>query len=136
MDLNRAMRNLAKVISEEADRNPEFEIRVREALGLSTTAERISRPRKGTDAVTAESQRGRNRRTPAVLDPVQVVQESEQILREQLSVLTLDQLKDVVADHGMDPSKLVMKWRTRERIVDHIVEMAISRSRKGDAFRS
>ena len=69
-------------------------------------------------------------------DAMQKVQENEQVLREQLSVLTVDQLKDVVADHDMDPSKLVMKWRTRERIVNHIVELAMSRSRKGDAFRS
>lgn len=136
MDLSRAMRNLAKVISEEADRNPEFERRVQEALGLSATEGKNSRSRKETDAVTTGATRGRNRRTPAVLDPIQIVQESEENLREQLSPLTEDQLKDIVADYGMDPSKLVMKWKTRDRIVNHIVEMAISRSRKGDAFRS
>ena len=136
MDLKRAMRNLAEVISEEADRNPEFESRVREALGLSTAEGENSRSRKATDVLTTESTRGRNRRTPAALDPIQLVQKGEEFLRDQLSPLTVDQLKDIVADHGMDPSKLVMKWRTRDRIVNHIVEMAISRSRKGDAFRS
>ena len=136
MDLSRAMRNLAIVISEEADRNPEFERRVQEALGLLATEGKNSRSRKETDAVTTGSTRGRNRRTPAVLDPIQIVQESEENLCEQLSPLTVDQLKDIVADYGMDPSKLVMKWKNRERIVNHIVEMAISRSRKGDAFRS
>ena len=136
MDLKRAMRNLAEVISEEADRNPEFGSRVREALGLSTTEGGNSRSRKAMDVLTTESTRGRNRRTPAALDPLQIVQKGEEVLRDQLSPLTVDQLKDIVADHGMDPSKLVMKWRTRDRIVNHIVEMAISRSRKGDAFRS
>ena len=34
MELQRAMRNLAKVISDEADRNPEFEDRVREAVAI------------------------------------------------------------------------------------------------------
>ena len=136
MDLKRAMRNLAKVIGEEADRNSEFEARVREALGLSDTDAKHGSSRGKTIAEATGPTRGRNRRTPAELDPIEVVQEGEQVLRDQLSHLTVEQLKDIVADHGMDPSKLVMKWRTRARIVDHIVEMANSRSRKGDAFRS
>ena len=136
MDLKRILRNLSTVIAEEADRNPAFEKRVREALGLSATDGNHNRPRMGADAVSEQPARGRNRRKPAVLDPVQLVQESEQALRDQLCLLTVEQLKDIVADHGMDPSKLVMKWRTRDRIVNHIVEMANSRSRKGNAFRS
>ncbi len=136
MDLQRAMQNLAKVISDEADRNPEFEDRVREALGLSAADVNHSGSRKRTSAESTGPARGRNRRTPAVLDPIELVQESEQVLREQLTLLTVEQLKDIVADHGMDPSRLVMKWRIRDRIVNHIVEMANSRSRKGDAFRS
>ena len=136
MELKRAIQNLAKVIVEESDRNPEFESRIREALGLSASDDNNSCSGQGPDEAKPGSVRGRNRRTPSVLDPVQLVQESEQVLREQLSGLTVEQLKDVVADHDMDPSKLVMKWRTQERIVNHIVEMAMSRSRKGDAFRS
>ena len=135
MELKRAMQNLARAISEEAERNPEFEIRIRNALGLPEN-DGESRSVQVTNTPRTGSPRRRNRRTPAVLDPVQLAQESEQSLREQLALLTLEQLKDIVADHGMDPSKLVMKWRTPERIADHIVEMAISRSRKGDAFRS
>ena len=136
MELKRAMQNLAKEISEEAERNPDFEARIRKALGLPATDDSVSHSGQQIHAHETGSPRRRNRRTPAVLDPVQLAQESEQSLREQLSLLTLEQLKDIVADHGMDPSKLVMKWKTPERIANHIVEMAISRSRKGDAFRS
>ena len=32
-----------------------------------------------------------------------LVRENEQVLREQLSPLTLEQFKDIVADYGMDP---------------------------------
>ena len=135
MDLKRAMRNLATVIVEEADRNPDFASRVREALGLFANETKTSRSRRENDVATTGPTRGRNRRTPAILDPIRLVLEGEQVLREQLSPLTLDQLKDIVSDHGMDPSKLVMKWRTKNKIVDHIVDIAISRSRKGDAFR-
>ena len=136
MELKRAMQNLAKAISEEAERNPDFEARIRKALGLPAADGSDSRSVQITHTPGTSSPRRRNRRTPAVLDPVQLAQESEQSLREQLALLTLEQLKDIVADHGMDPSKLVMKWKTSERIANHIVEMAISRSRKGDAFRS
>ncbi len=136
MKLRRALQNLAKAISEEAERNPEFESRVRVAIGLPETDKGSSS--SGQNEATSQTgpRRRRNRRTPAVLDPVQIVQESEQSLREQLALLTIEQLKDIVADYGMDPNKLVMKWRTTERIINHIVEMSISRSRKGDAFRS
>jgi hypothetical protein len=43
-------------------------------------------------------------------------------------------LRDVVADYGMDPGKLVMKWRDADRIVDRIVEVARGRAQKGSAF--
>ena len=55
--------------------------------------------------------------------------------REDL-VITVEELKDIVADHGMDPGKLVMKWKSPDRIIDRIVEISVGRTRKGDAFRS
>jgi hypothetical protein len=36
----------------------------------------------------------------------------------------------------MDPGKLVMKWKGADRVVDRIVELAVARSKKGDAFRA
>jgi Arm DNA-binding domain len=41
----------------------------------------------------------------------------------------------IVSDFGMDPGKLVSKWKTRTRIIDRIVEIALTRAQKGDAFR-
>jgi hypothetical protein len=58
------------------------------------------------------------------------------VLRLDLSALNIEQLKDVVAQHGMDPGKLVMKWKDPARIIDRIVELAMARSTKGDAFRA
>ena len=120
MTLREALQNFAKVAADEAEKNPEFERQIRSALGL---------PENGTRA-----RRGR-RRAPAVLNPVELVKKGEPELREQLSTLNVEQLKDIVAGYGMDPSKLVMKWRRRDRIIDHIVQTAITRSQKGDAFR-
>ena len=70
-----------------------------------------------------------------MLDPVELARESESILQERLAQLTVEELKDIVADHGMDTGKVVMKWKSPERIIDRIVEISVSRARKGDAFR-
>jgi hypothetical protein len=34
----------------------------------------------------------------------------------------------------MDPGKLVMKWKTPERIINRIVEFSLARAVKGDVF--
>ncbi len=76
------------------------------------------------------------RRAPAVLDPVELASRGESALREGLRVLTLEQLRDIVAEYGMDSGKLVMKWKDIDRVTDRIVELALARAIKGDAFRS
>lgn len=53
-----------------------------------------------------------------------------------LSPLTEKELKDIVADYGMDPSKLAMKWRDKERLIQLILDTSFRRASKGDAFRS
>jgi hypothetical protein len=40
----------------------------------------------------------------------------------------------LIADYGMDPGKLVMKWKTPARVVERIIEVAIGRAKKGEAF--
>ena len=135
MELRKALQNFAKVAAEEAERNPEFEKRIREALGLPEDSDPVSRPQRDLASAESPARTRRGRRTPAVLNPVELVSEGEQALRDQLVPLTVEQLKDIVAGYGMDPSNLVMKWKSRDRITDHIVQMAITRSQKGDVFR-
>jgi hypothetical protein len=62
-------------------------------------------------------------------------QEGEIALIRRLQELDLESLKDIVAEHGMDRSKLAMKWRKTDRLVDLIVETVSARSSKGNAFR-
>lgn len=59
----------------------------------------------------------------------------EPALRARLGELSVDQLKDVVAEHGMDPSKLAMRWKTPGKLIDLIAPTVRDRSEKGDAFR-
>lgn len=53
-----------------------------------------------------------------------------------MAALSIEQLRDIVAEQGLDPGKLVLKWKSTDRIIDRIVEISIARAQKGDAFRS
>lgn len=124
MSIKKALNDLVRVVAEEANRNPEFASRIEEALRLK---EKAAKP---TGA------RAANRRAQAILDPVELVRQGEPALRARLGELNIEQLKDVVAEYGMDPGKLVLKWKTPERIIDRIVEVSLGRARKGEGFLS
>jgi hypothetical protein len=73
-------------------------------------------------AVDSATPKRRSRRQPAAIDVfVSYGRGGEPELREALAALTVDQLKDVVAQHRMDRSQLAMKWRTPERLIELIV---------------
>jgi hypothetical protein len=77
------------------------------------------------------------RRAPAKLDPFKILADSgEQALMAQLAELNLEELRDVVAQFGMDPRRLAMKWKETQRVREHVVATTAQRSRKGDAFRA
>lgn len=76
------------------------------------------------------------RRSPASVDPFDILRKVGPAgLRERLSALSLDELRDIVADYRIEPYTLAMKWKTPSRVVDLIAEAIDQRSRKGDAFR-
>lgn len=122
MKLKKTLQDLVRVVAEEAEQNPEFARRIEEAIGLESRAPKMPSPRAA------------NRRAPPVLDPIALARQGEAVLRERLGALTLDQLKDIVADHGMDPGKLVLKWKTPDRVIERIVEVSMGRAKKGEAF--
>lgn len=108
-------------ILEEAELNPTFARKLERALsGSGTKAKR--EPRRSA------------RRAPGVIDPFAVYSNGEPALRDALGQLTIEQLKDIVAEHGMDQSKLAMKWKSADRLTDFILTMVSSRARKGKAF--
>jgi hypothetical protein len=135
VNLRNTLNRLMRVVLEEVERNPEFEAALTDALS-STAAKRKASKEDGTgQSDHGEPKRGKNRRAPAVLDPVQVVRDGEPALRDALGKLSLDELRNIVAEYGMDPGRLVMKWATPERVIERIVEMSITRAHKGNAFR-
>lgn len=77
-----------------------------------------------------------NRRCASVFDPVELYHYQGEIpLREQLQKLDVKQLKDIIAEYGMDSSRRAMRWKKRDRLIELIVQTASCRARKGDAFR-
>ena len=114
-----------RVILDEAEQNAAFASRLDEALGTSAG-----------HAITSVPRQARGRRSPAVLDPVSGYREGEEALRSRLRDLGLEQLRDIVAEYGMDPDKLAMKWKSTDRLIDRIVDVARGRATKGDAFRA
>lgn len=130
MNLKRILTGLMGVVADEASRNPEFRERLEKILGNGTSSSKgwAAKDDKG------EKRKG-GRRAPAVLDPVDLAAQGEQQLRSRLVELDLERLLDIVAQYGMDPGKLVMKWKDKQRIIDRIVEVSSGRATKGDAFR-
>ena len=124
MTLKSKLMALTRAIAEEADRNAPFR----------KTLEEILQPKKPLASQGRPKQASRHRRAPAKIDPVSMVREGRD-LRSALAELNVEELKDVVAEFGMDPSKLVMKWKDGPRIMDHIVETSLIRATKGEAFR-
>ena len=133
MSLRTLLLDFVEAVSDEAEMNPEFAERLQRVFDQSSarTIARIASAKRKP----SRSSRPANRRPPAILDPVALAERGDDVLRNELEPLTLDQLKDIVADYGMDHDRLAMKWRTQQRLIDRIVEVSISRAHKGDAFR-
>lgn len=75
-----------------------------------------------------------NRRAPAKIDPFALYEQGNETLRTALDSLNIEELKDVIAANGMDTAKLAMKWKDRDRLINHIIDMTQRRSSRGDAF--
>lgn len=123
MSLQHKLRALVDIVLDEAEHNPAFSEKLTVLLGEARTTEKVAGKRTG-------------RRTPAILDPFAIMQEQGELsLREALRKLDLEQLRDIIAEYGMDPAKLAMKWKAADRVIDLVVSTAALRLSKGDAFR-
>ena len=111
------LRAVFREVLAEAARNPDFAARLDKALLAEI-------PKKSS-----------GRRAPGRLDPFEVIASGEDVLRLRLAELNVEELKDVVAEHGMDHSRLALRWRRPERLIELIVEETQARLTKGDAFR-
>ena len=126
-NLKKNMKALFDLNIDEAEKNDEF------ASSLSKMFCNDTVETKAKDSSIGK--RASNRRDKAVLDPIKLAEDGE-LSAEVLSPLTEKELKDIIADYGMDPSKLAMKWKDKDRLIQLILDTAFRRASKGDAFRT
>lgn len=121
-----------QIILAEARSNDRFAVHLAEALNQPGPRRMtgMSQPHRG------QSVGRRHRRPPGSVNPIEVIARGEPALRTALAGLDLEQLKDIVAEHGMDTRKLAMKWKDRARVEDLIVTFATERLAKGSVFRT
>lgn len=134
------LRALLKAVIDECARNPEFESRLALVLDadISESANRRASARtpSGRPAQRPGGINRSGRRPAGQFDPFEVYLVGEEQLRLRLRDLDEERLKDIIAEHSMDTSRLAMKWKAKDRLIDHIVMMVGQRSRKGEAFLS
>ena len=126
-NLKKNMKALFDLIIDEAEKSEEF------ASSLSKIFCNDTVETKAKDSSIGK--RASNRRDKAILDPIKLAEDGE-LSAEVLSPLTEKELKDIIADYGMDPSKLAMKWKDKDRLIQLILDTAFRRASKGDAFRT
>ncbi|MET8364125.1 hypothetical protein ABZU53_11205 [Micromonospora sp. NPDC005194] len=125
-DLAAVLADVLVVVAAEATRNPRFAKKLTGALFGAANRK---------PAAKGASDR-RARREPGPWDPFTVyAEQGEQGLRERLASLELEQLRNIVAEHGMDSDRLAMKWRDSGRVINRIVERVVDRAAKGEGFR-
>jgi hypothetical protein len=120
MNLNSRLKSFFRTVLNEAETNPEFARKLSESLGLVDRPQEITGRRKG-------------RRNPAKFDPFEAY--DKDVLQPSLDSLSLEELKDMIAEHRMDRTTKAMKWKTKDKLIPLIVKTVEARSRKGDAFR-
>ncbi len=132
-DVAALLARLVSAAAEEAGTNSRFA----EAL-LGVAAPPTQAPRRPRDSINEPGQGDRRaRRAPGPWDPFVVYRESgEDGLRERFGTLTIEQLRDMIAEHGMDNDRLALKWRSPERLQGRIVERVVDRAAKGEGFRA
>lgn len=85
---------------------------------------------------SSPSQKRRSRRNPGILNPLDLYhQGGVEGLRQQLKTLNVEQLKDIIAEQGLDSSRRAMTWKKPERLIELIVQRVKNRDRQGNAFR-
>ena len=126
-----ALSRLTAIVIEESARNSDFASKIQFVFAEPGSC--ISED--DTSNETSNIQRRRNRRDPAVLNPFDMIPNDETKLVECLRSLTEKELKDIIAQFGLDPTNRSMQWRKKERLIQSILEATRRKTAKGNAFR-
>lgn len=55
-------------------------------------------------------------------------------LRDKLGILQLDELKEIIKKHRLDPKKYFYKWKTTEKFINFIIDKVQYKIDKGKTF--
>lgn len=122
--LTRTLRELLKLVEEEAERNPNFAARL-EAITAelpSQIGKKVSKQNKTAKSATA----------PDVFAALQ--EKGEEEFRFWLRSLDTATLKSIIKVNGFDPAKVSSRWTEPDKFVALIFEQSIARLKRGSAF--
>lgn len=126
-DIKAMLRKLIVAVIAEAGRNESFARELERVLtGKSPDAAEANSEGKG--------KRKRRKRQQPVFNPMDIGEEEGKLV-ERLHVLSVEQLRDIVAAYGMDPSGRALRWNQPDQLIAFILEVSHRRVTKGDAFR-
>lgn len=129
MNIEKQLKSVFDVILEEIKINEEFAKRIESALAKESVV------KESSPKVKVENKPKRRKKQPAEFNPNIVVTKGEDVLRGELEKLEVPQLKDIISQYAMDPAKTTNRWRSKERFIKYIIEVALTRTKKGDAFK-
>jgi hypothetical protein len=122
--MNSPLANIFAELLREVEANPALRERIERHLSHAPKS-----------AIPTTEAKRRNRRSDPAVDPYVLLQQGESSLRSALAQLDTEQLKDVISAFALDSSRLALKWKDRERLIELIVSGVRARLEKGDAFR-
>jgi hypothetical protein len=122
-------KKVSDCITDEINNNDDFANR----MSLIFEENIIKLNPSNMEFVNTKSKKG-NRREPAKVNPFVLLEQGVEVLKTALEILDIEELKDVIAENGMDTAKLAMKWKDRNRLINHIVDTTQRRSSRGEAF--
>lgn len=126
MDVEKQLMTIFNIVIDEMKTNKEFKKRIEDAL--SNKENEIS------NNIVEPKTKKRGRKS-AVLNPNIVALQGEIVLKGELEKLDVSQLKDIISQYAMDSSKLTNRWRSKEKLINYIMEVVSNRLSKGDVFR-
>ena len=113
-------KKLSSCITDEISNNEEFSKKIGALFEKENSS--AAKPKKT------------NRRAPAKIVPFALLEQGNETFKTALEALNIEELKDVIAANGMDTARLAMKWKDKDRLINHIIDMTQRRSSHGDAF--
>lgn len=129
---------LFRTVAEEAARTPRFAKALIEAAATAGSGDALiaAAPVRAPRVRSTSSRRAAAKREPGAFDPFEVYNASgADALRGRLAPLSVDQLRDIIAEQQIDTHKETGRKRKQEVLVDWAVGRVQELAEKGSVFR-